>query len=420
MRPYAELVTVGGDWRELRRPSRPRESDMPAPFTRLARTHALAMAGDTVVTIALAGSLFFSISPTAARGRVMLSLIFTMAPFAVVAPFLGPAIARARAGRRLMVVATAIGRAVACAAMARVVDGLLLFPAAFAVLVLSKAYAVTKSAIVPGVVPDRRALVEANSKLSIVGVVAGFVAAVPGVILLKVGGAEWALGFAVLLFLATAVSGFGLRTPQELVSVTSVDEGHEGDGKQAGPGPGLALTAAAVATALLRAVVGFLTFLVAFGFRREGAPSWWFGVVLAASMASGLAGAAVAPPLRARVREESILVGSLALAAAGGLVAGRLEGALWAAAVAGAVGVAAAAGKLAFDAIVQRDAHDDVRGRVFARFEAGFQLVWVVGALLPVVVATPLRQGYDVLGIACLAGGVAYATAFRKLGRVET
>ena len=44
------------------------------------------VAGDTMVTVALAGSLFFDISPTAARGRVTLSLLLTMAPFAVVAP----------------------------------------------------------------------------------------------------------------------------------------------------------------------------------------------------------------------------------------------------------------------------------------------------------------------------------------------
>ena len=89
---------------------------------------------------------------------------------------------------------------------------------------------------------------------------------------------------------------------------------------------------------------------------------------------------------------------------------------MWAAAVAAAVGFAAGGAKLAFDALVQRDAPDDERGRSFARFEAGFQLVWVVGALLPVIVATPLRQGYDVLGVASLAAVLAYVLAMRHLG----
>jgi predicted MFS family arabinose efflux permease len=168
--------------------------------------------------------------------------------------------------------------------------------------------------------------------------------------------------------------------------------------------------------ALLRAQVGFLTFLVAFGFRRSGAPSWWFGVVLAASMGATLAGNALAPQLRRRLREEHLLVGALALVAGAGLALARLEGRLWAALMAAAVGAAAGSAKLAFDALVQRDAPPGEHGRSFARFEAGFQLVWVFGALLPVVVATPLRQGFDVLGLAALAAGVAYVVAERRLG----
>ena len=59
-----------------------------------------------------------------------LSLVLTVAPFAVVAPFLGPIIDRAKGGRRLMVCRPG-GRAhVACLMMARYIHGLLLFPAA--------------------------------------------------------------------------------------------------------------------------------------------------------------------------------------------------------------------------------------------------------------------------------------------------
>jgi hypothetical protein len=95
-------VQDGGGWRPLRPP--PGAAGRPiSPFALLSRTHALAMAGDTLVTLALAGSLFFSISPNAARGRVALSLALTMAPFAVVAPLLGPAIDRSATGRKAMV-----------------------------------------------------------------------------------------------------------------------------------------------------------------------------------------------------------------------------------------------------------------------------------------------------------------------------
>src|SRR5436305_8171718 len=75
-----------------------------SPFARLALTHVIAVAGDTLVTMALAGSLFFSISPHAAQSRVALYLLLTMAPFAVVAPLLGPVLDRSRSRRRAVVV----------------------------------------------------------------------------------------------------------------------------------------------------------------------------------------------------------------------------------------------------------------------------------------------------------------------------
>jgi MFS family permease len=401
---------TGTGWRDLRPPVRAAGSI--SGFARLSRTHALAMAGDTLVTLALAGSLFFSISPTAARGRVALSLVLTMAPFAVVAPLLGPAIDRSSRGRRAMVVLSCALRAVACVVMARVLHSLLLFPATFSVLVLSKSYAVAKSALVPATVGSHDELVEANSKLAITGVLAGFVISVPGVLLLRLVGGEWTLALAAVVFSVGAVSAFGLPdaapspAPAAPVSLARTKES-------------LNVVAASAVMALLRAVVGFVTFLVAFGFRHLGAPSWWFGVVLAASMAATLAGSAVAPHLRRRAHEERILTACLALVALAGFGFGALDGGMWAAAVAAVVGLAAGTGKLAFDSLVQREVPEQQRGRSFARFEAGFQLVWVVGALLPVVVRTPLDQGYDVLGIACLAATVAYVAVSRRLATVS-
>lgn len=392
-------------------PATPGHPGHSSGFARLTATHALSTAGDALVTMALAGSLFFSISPSEARGRVALSLVLTMAPFAVVAPFLGPAIDRSRQGRRAMVVVACAGRAVACLVMVEVLQRLLLFPAAFAVLVLAKGYSVAKSSMVPALVARPDDLVEANSKLAITSALAGFVGAAPGVLVLRFFGAGWVLRLAAVVFLAAAVAG--VRLPSATGGVrpersTDIAEALRD----------LRLSAAAAVMALLRAVLGFLTFLVAFGFRRTDAPAWWFGLVLGASIAAGLAGSVVAPWLRKVVTEERILTGCLIVLAGAGLVAARLEGRLWAVAVAAAAGLAAGCGRLAFDSLVQRRAPDVVRACSFARFEAGFQLVWVVGALLPVVVATPLRQGYDVIGLAALAAAVAYGVVQRRLGTI--
>src|ERR1700674_2766529 len=123
--------------------------DQRRPFGRLARTHVLMTAGDTLFAVSLAGSLFFSISPTAAKDKVLLYLLLTMGPFAVVAPALGPVIDRSRGARRATVVASAVGRLALCPFLARDIHSLLLFPEAFAMLVLSKVYLVTKGALVP-------------------------------------------------------------------------------------------------------------------------------------------------------------------------------------------------------------------------------------------------------------------------------
>ncbi|MBW3614080.1 MAG: MFS transporter [Actinobacteria bacterium] len=411
-------MDVGAGWRELH-PATLAGKVQTSGFARLTLTHALSMAGDALVTMALAGSLFFSISPNEARGRVALSLVLSMAPFAVVAPFLGPAIDRSRHGRRAMVVVSCAGRAVACLMMVEVLQGLALFPLAFAVLVLAKGYSVAKSSMVPALVGRAEALVEANSKLAITSALAGFVAAGPGVLVLRFFGAGWVLRLAAAVFVAGAVAGIRLqprparsgevRAPDGCADIPTTERGAE-----------LRLSSAAVVMALLRAVVGFLTFLVAFDLRRAGAPAWWFGVVLAAGVGGGLAGSALAPRLRTRVSEERMLTGSLLLVAVTGLVVARLEGRLWAAAVAVAASVAAGSARVAFDSLVQHLAPDAVRSGSFARFEAGFQLVWVVGALLPVVVATPLGRGYDVVAIATLAAAVAYAAVQRRLGTTRS
>src|SRR4051795_1089203 len=198
-----EVVTETTGWRPLQNPSRSparRTTVGPSPFNRLATVHLISTAGDTLVTLALAGSLFFSISPNAARGRVALSLVLTMAPFAIVAPFLGPAIDRLQGGRRYIVVFTALGRSVSCLFMAAGVHSLLLFPAAFFTLVFSKAHFVAKSALVPAVVSSDDDLVQANSRLAIGSALMGLVAAIPGVAILKLFNAAAVLRVASIVF----------------------------------------------------------------------------------------------------------------------------------------------------------------------------------------------------------------------------
>jgi hypothetical protein len=369
------------------------------------------MGGDTLITLALAGSLFFDISPHAARGRVALSLVLTMAPFAVVAPFLGPAIDRTRGGLRLMVIASGIGRAAMCFLMAGVVHGLLVFPYAFGTLILSKAYAVSKSALVPAAVEDDSELVEANSKLAITAAIVGLVASIPGVAILQLVGAGALLRVAAVVFLATAVSAVRLANVEHPEPVP--DEPAPAAAFAISP----AIRLAASAMAALRAEVGFLTFLIAFSFRRARphTPAWWYGLALGASVIGGLLGAAVAPRLRGKVDEHRIILVCLGFVTLMAIVAAKVGGRLGATLLALVVGIAAGAGKLSFDSIVQKDVPAPDRCRSFARFEAGFQLVWVFGALLPVVIPISERVGLFLLGSGAGLAALAYWAGRRRL-----
>ncbi|MDQ1376083.1 MAG: hypothetical protein QOE15_256 [Acidimicrobiaceae bacterium] len=407
-----------------------------SPFSRLMITHVLSLGGDALVTLALAGSIFFNTDPHAARGRVALTLLLTIAPFAVVAPLLGPIIDKTKGGRRMMVVATAIGRAVACLLMARYINSLLLFPAALLTLVCSKGYTVAKATLVPSAVERPQDLVEANSKLAVSGAIAGFVIAIPGVAILKLGSAAWLLRVDILIFLACAASSLRLQVTEERITATpEVDHTDvlvaEGEFPVPGarreirakPLPPGSIQVAAFAMGTLRLIVGFMTFLVAFGFRKSHAPAWWYGVVLACSIGGNLLGAAAAPWLRSRLREEMILAASSGIVAVAGILAivfdtfnGRPEAAL----LAGVIGVSAGVAKLAFDALVQRHVPVASQGRAFGRFEAGFQLVWVIGALAPVVIEMTLRTGFFVITLAAALAAAVYVAGTRmaRLGQL--
>ena len=81
-----------------------------SPFQRLARTHALSAMGDAAMYGALAGSVLFSLGPEAQRSRVLLYLLVSVAPFAVVAPAIANAEAQltGKRVRRLPITAQAL------------------------------------------------------------------------------------------------------------------------------------------------------------------------------------------------------------------------------------------------------------------------------------------------------------------------
>lgn len=430
-------------WRELQAPTRPRRdvdaerkaAGTVSPFTKLARVHALSAAGDAMVAVALAGSLFFSIDPSDARWRVGLYLALTVAPFALMSPLIGPALDRAAGGRRVMIMALNLGRAIVTLLMITNIDTLWLFPLAFAQLVFGKGYAISRAALVPTTVRDESELVEKNARLQVLSGVSGFVGAAPA------GLASIIIGPGAAVFLASitfaAAFAFSLQLPRTRVADQPDTEGQKAELR------GGAIILGASAMGILRGIVGFFSFLVAFGYRGgaedldlsgtgtalgaalhralgfspstdAGVPAWQLGLVLGASIIGMLIGSVVAPHARRITAEENILFGSLLGCSVVALLTAWTGGLLAAVVLGFAVGSTSSAGKLAFDSIVQRDAPDANYGRSFARFETRFQLIWVFGAIIPVAVRIPTRLGF--FGIACAAGfaSVSYIVSARS------
>jgi hypothetical protein len=375
-------------------------------FRRLSITHAAMMGGDAAMIVALADSLFFSIEPSAARGRVLLFLVVSFAPFLLIAPLIGPVIDRAAGGRRTVIQLVAAARVVLTLLMATAIDNLALFPLVFAALVLQKTYLVSKQALVPSVVHTERDLVEANSKLGLIAGLTGFVAIIPAAILQLISDK----GVATLVY-AAALFGFGLasatRLPADIVAANPAAPEERVQLHSIG------LQLAAVAMLLLRATVGFVFFLLAFWLRDQTAGTAWFGVAIALSALGTMAGNAIGPGLRRKLREETMLLGALALSAVAGLIAALLGGVAAGVLLAGVVNLSAALGRLAFESIVQRDAPQANRGRAFARFETRFQLGWAVAGLIPVVVDIPGPIGFLLVGVVCAAAFVNYAAGTR-------
>src|SRR5918995_5955286 len=160
-----------GLWRRVRT-VRDAQGASETGMHRMFELHAASCAGDALVAVGLAGTIFFNVPVGEARVRVALYLLVTMAPFALLAPLVGPVLDRFRHGRRYALATTMLARAFLAFAIADRLDAWILYPAAFGVLVLSRAYGVARSAAVPRVLPDRLSLVEANARASLAGTVA--------------------------------------------------------------------------------------------------------------------------------------------------------------------------------------------------------------------------------------------------------
>jgi hypothetical protein len=398
--PWWQLILIGivGLFEALFRPiARMWRSEDPLDTYGLA--HLGSVAGDAMVAVALAGSVFFDIPVGEATGKVALYLVLTMAPLAIAGPFLVPMLDRA-GPRRAISFGAALGRAVVCVYAAPRFGTLLLFPSALILLVLAKVHGITRNGLAVAYAGPNEGLVRANARLGRIGVGGAILGAAPALALLKLGGASAVLYGAAAAYGVAAL--LNLRLPHPRVA------GGEAEVSKRGAIPQLA--APAIGAAGLRAASGFLLFALAFALRRGGEPTWWFGALAAAATAGGYLGNVIAPRLPSSMREEAVVVASVAAAGVGAIVAFVAFELPVLAVFALVVGATSELGRLAFQTLMQRLAPGGAHGRVFVRYEVMFQLAWVGGALIPAVAPIDLRGGFLILAALYLVAGVGYLT----------
>lgn len=414
--------------------------------------------GDAFVTVALAGTLFFSVSVDQARSKVALALLVTIAPFAVLAPFIGPMLDRVQQGRRFILAGTLLARGLLCWSMAVAVqhnDPADLLPAAFGVLVLQKAFGVTRSAIAPRLLPAEITLVTANSRTALASLIASTIGGVTaaGIGFVAGGGqsgAAWVLRIGAALYLGAMA--LCLRLPDGVDSPqpppaglgANADGGTASAGDRAAsqarhapgaPGPqgtvplprgprrwrfprlGPIVGEAMRANAVQRAFSGFMIFFLIFLLRTVhfgGTPDKLaLAELVGAATLGGFLGTAIGAGLKSRA-PQAIVFGMLALTTVVTAVCAMLFG-LWAAIVVALMaGVGQALVKLALDSIVQREIGEEVRSSTFAASETLHQLSWVAGALAGVLMSL---TNSGVAGLTVAASALAVALTVLLLRR---
>jgi hypothetical protein len=409
--------------------------------------------GDAFVAVALAGTIFFSTSVDQARGRVVLFLLITLVPFAVLAPFIGPLLDKVQDGRRYILAGTLLARGLLCWGMsAAVKNPLTLLPSAFGILVLQKAYGVARASVAPRLLPPEITLVKANARSALAALVAASIAAPVALGVDKLLDAAWVLRVGTVIYLAGMV--LALRLPSRVDRLPAdaeptqplpagasatvgpatipdhVPPGARGPDQDPGrtqtwagdmphPSPGRKVfktlqsvgplvREAMEGNATLRALSGYMIFFLAFLLRTNHFPgvskNFALGAMVAAAAAGGLVAMGIGSVLKSRA-PQVIMFSMLFLATIITALCAWFFGLLAALIVAFVAAAGTALAKLALDSIVQKEIGEDVRSSAFAVSETLHQLSWVAGGLAGLAVSYT-NSGPAGLGVAAAGLGL--------------
>jgi MFS family permease len=383
------------------------------------------------MAVALADTLFFAAASGESKGKVALYLLITIAPFAVIAPLIGPALDRLQHGRRLALATSFILRTALVVVLIANFDGAtgsfppwVLYPCALGMMVLSKSFSVLRSAVTPRVLPPTIDLVRVNSRLTMFGLLGGTM----------VGGAVAAAAqylFRVLelpgaLYVVVAVSVAGaalsMRIPKWVevtageVPATLSYHGRAGELRREAesrkPAPARQPLGRNIITALwgnctIKVMVGFLFLYPAFYAKSHDASGWEqlriLGMIGAAAAIGNFVGNLASArmklghPAQMVVRcTIAVTVSALAAAVAGNLLVAAIGTLI----TSGASAIA----KASLDASLQDDLPERSRASAFGRSESLLQLAWVAGGAIGVLIYTQLWVGFTGVSAVLIVG----------------
>jgi predicted MFS family arabinose efflux permease len=381
----------------------------PKVTRRLSLTQAVDHVADSLITLSLIGSLFFSVSLEASRTRILLYLLLTAAPLAIVAQLVGPALDRIRAGSRIVLISSHVARAVFALLLASSLLSLAFYPLVFGLLVSRKAYALGKTAIIAQVAPQRLDLAAATGHLARIGAIAGGLGTALGGVLIPLFGVKWLPVVAAGLFLVAGVLALRVKVePVEHAPETAVL-------RVEAP---LHVRRAASAVAVIRAAEGALTFLLALTIKRGGGDTWIFVSALVAAGVGTFLGSIVSQRLHRGMSSDGIvlltLLGPGLMSTIGVLTIGSFSIIVIAFAIALGGSVASRSIDVLYSEVPQV-----MRGRVISRNELLFQLTNVAGAALAVLVYPGPRVGFAAVAAGLMTGGLTYAWEVRLALRHE-
>jgi hypothetical protein len=399
---------------------------------------------DAAMAVALANTLFFAAATGESKGRVALYLLITIAPFAVIAPLIGPALDRLQHGRRVALATSFALRTALALVLIMNYDGatggypsMVLYPCALAMMVFSKSFSVLRSAVTPRVMPPTIDLVRVNSRLTVFGLLGGTIAG--GAI---AGGVEFVCTHLFQLpgslFVVVAVTIAGALLSMRIPRWVEVTEGEvpatlsyrRGSGQPRRSWPeevkrvsgtlrqplGRNIITSLWGNCTIKVMVGFLFLYPAFVTKANSHGGWrqlaWLGVIGAAAAIGNFAGNFTSA--RLRLGRPAVLVVRCTVAVCVVAVAAAVAGKMPVVAIATLITSASSAiAKASLDASLQHDLPEESRASGFGRSESTLQLAWVLGGALGVLVYTELWVGFTAVSAILILGLAQTLLSFR-------